>query len=191
MIKPTHAEKLLPLTIAGLGLAAAYGTQSYLAGYLGLTPSILAAGSIELAYISLALIKPLPAIRSEVMTTARILVYASIAFNLGHAYTVAVPGGLDPTTARFEWLAFVQTLAIAGFIPWVALRLSYVQAAIAGRADQSIPPADLAIADQVIPAVFQPVQAQPIQVQPMPQSKPIPILVGVDPVLDLGIATDE
>ncbi len=128
------AERLLPITIAALGLAAAWGTQHYLAIYLTFWPALLAAGAIEMAYICLALMRAgVEPLRSEIKSTVTALVLASVAFNFGHAYQVAVPGGLMPGTARFEILALLQAMAIAGFVPWIAYRLSSVQGGIAGE----------------------------------------------------------
>lgn len=131
------AERLLPLTIAALGLAAAWGTQHYLSSYLTFAPALLAAGAIELAYICLALMRAGIELQREIKSTTLALVWASVAFNFGHAYQVAVPGGLMPGTARFELLALVQAIAIAGFVPWIAYRLSSVQGSIAVAEQES------------------------------------------------------
>jgi len=120
-------NRLFSITIAALGLAAAFGTHSYLTRFIGFWPAVLAAAAIEAAYICLALVKSEdPETVAEIQRTARALVLASIAFNFGHAYEVAVPGGLS-ASPRFEWLAFVQALIVAAFVPWIAFRNALVK----------------------------------------------------------------
>lgn len=125
----TFPLRILALTIVALGLAAAYGTWRYLGLFLGEGPAGLAAVAIECGYIALAIV-PAHVAGVEVMRTAQALVLASIVFNFGHAYDRVAPGALASQSARFDLLAVVQALAVAGFVPWIAFRVARVRTAI-------------------------------------------------------------
>jgi hypothetical protein len=142
---------MLGLTIVALGFASAFGTQKYLSGYLGGFPSILAAGAIECAYICLAAAAAdIVELDALIVSTAKLLIAASFLFNFGHAYSVALPGGLVSGTARFDWLAAIQAGVVAGFIPAIAFKLSRVKATIERHAVVVAPVAPVAVeADKV------------------------------------------
>jgi hypothetical protein len=193
----SRLETLLSVTIAALGLGAAYGTWAYLARFLTTWPAVLCAGAIECAYVCLAL---LPAkdedSAREARSTALTLVWASIAFNLGHAYEVAVPGGLSSGTARLDVLALVQALVVSSFVPWIAFRIARVRAtgmagASAAPEQERGPERDLGpvnedvrpmlsepvpVPDPVTPPVVEAVQTVPPAIPPPPQ--PLPLTRG-------------
>ena len=130
-MNPTRSRLLISTTIALLGLAAAYGTQHYLALFLTFWPACLAAAGIEAAYVTLAMI---PASFEDdpeglILGTARWLVAGSVVMNFGHAYNQIAPGALSGA-GRFEALPVVQALIVAVFVPAIAYRLSAVLARI-------------------------------------------------------------
>lgn len=130
-MNPARSRLLISTTIALLGLAAAYGTQHYLALFLTFWPACLAAAGIEAAYVTLAMI---PASFEDdpeglILGTARWLVAGSVVMNFGHAYNQIAPGALTGA-GRFEALPVVQALIVAVFVPAIAYRLSAVLARI-------------------------------------------------------------